>query len=111
MRNKKYPIMELLPEGKENAISSEDLVEKINLKNSRELRLQIAKERNAGAIILSTTAGGYYRSTDREEIAEFIRTLEKRAKSTMKVLKSAKRYLKNVEGQMSMENVNVQENF
>ena len=47
MKNKKYPIMELLPEGKENAISSEELVEKINLKNSRELRLQIAKERNA----------------------------------------------------------------
>ena len=29
----------------------------------------------------------------------------------MKVLKSAKRYLKNVEGQMSIENVNEQENF
>ena len=106
MNNSNYSIMELLPEGKENAISSEELVGIIKLKSSRELRLKIAKERNAGAIILSTTSGGYYRSTDREEIAEFIRTLEKRAKSTMKVLKSAKRYLKNVEGQMSMEDEN-----
>lgn len=97
--------MEALPEGKENAISSESLTEMMKFRSDRELRMQIAKERNAGAIILSTTAGGYYRSTDREEIAEFIRTLEKRAKSTMKVLKSAKRYLKNVEGQMSINDV------
>lgn len=103
MKNKVYPIMQQLPVGKKNAISSEVLVEQLHLTGKRELQAQIAKERNAGAIILSTTTGGYYQSSDRDEIAEFIRTLEKRAKNTMKVLKSARKFLKNIEGQMSID--------
>lgn len=107
MKNKVYPIMQQLPFGKENAVSSEALVEQLHLTSKRELQAQIAKERNAGAVILSTTTGGYYQSNDRDEVAEFIRTLEKRAKNTMKALKSARKYMKNIEGQMSIDIENV----
>lgn len=103
MKNKVYPIMQQLPVGKENAISSETLVKQLHLTSKRKLQNQIAKERNEGAIILSTTTGGYYQSSDRDEIAEFIKTLEKRARNTMKILKSAKKFLKNIEGQMSID--------
>ena len=105
MKNKVYPIMQQLPVGKENAISSEALAELLHYTSKRELQAHIAKERKAGAVILSTTTGGYYQSNNRDEIAEFVRTLEKRAKNTMNALKSARKYLKNVEGQMSIEDV------
>lgn len=105
MKNKTYPIMQMLPVGKENAMSSEALVEKLGLACKRELQAHIAKERKEGAVILSTTTGGYYQSSDREEVTEFVRTLEKRAKNTMNALKSARKYLRSIEGQVTLEDI------
>lgn len=103
----KFPIMESLPFGKENAISSEELASMHRLPSTRRLQAEIAKERKKGAIILSTSTGGYYKPSDRQEVQEFVATLEKRAKNTLAVLKSAKRYLKQCEGQMSIEDFTV----
>ena len=105
MKQKDFKILNILPEGKVNAISSEELVLILDLPSKRELQKQIAQERKAGALILSTTKGGYYRSNDRKEISEFVRTVEKRAKNTINALKPARRYLKTVEGQMSMKDI------
>ena len=98
-----FEIMALLPEGKENAISSELLVTMLQLKSKRELQQRIAKERNAGALILSSSTGGYYTSRDRAEVAEFVRTLESRAKHTFLALKAARRFLRDVDKQMEFQ--------
>ena len=98
-----FEIMALLPEGKENAISSELLVTMLQLKSKRELQQRIAKERNAGALILSSSTGGYYTSRDRAEVAEFVRTLESRAKHTFSALKAARRFLRTMDKQTEIQ--------
>ena len=78
--DKTFEIMEILPEGKNNAISAEALTRMLQLRSKRELQKRIERERKAGALILSSTTGGYYTSHNRAEVAEFVRTLESRAK-------------------------------
>ena len=46
-----FPIASILPVGKENAISTADLVKLSGCSSSRELQQHIAYERNHGAII------------------------------------------------------------
>lgn len=95
----KFTILELLPEGKENAISSEALTRLLHLRSKRELQRLIEQERKAGALILSSYMGGYYTSHDRAEVAEFVRTLENRAKHTFVSLRGARRFLKETKAQ------------
>lgn len=73
---------------------------------------RIERERKAGALILSSTMGGYYTSHNRAEVAEFVRTLESRAKHTFLALRTARRFLRETaisqaeaEGQISMESL------
>lgn len=99
----KVKIEEILPEGKENAISAEALCKLIGIPDKRTLQKMIAKERQEGALILSHHSGGYYTSNDRAEVAEFARTLENRAKNTFIALRGARRYLKASEGQITLE--------
>lgn len=53
--NRKEPRMvvaDILPEGKENAMSAEALCSRLGLETVRELQKEIARERAAGAVIL-----------------------------------------------------------
>lgn len=94
-----FPISNLLPTGKKNAVSTNALLNITGFHTARELQKAITKERMNGAIICSSTTGGYYLPADQEEIREFCNTLEKRAKNTLFILKSAKRKLETIEGQ------------
>ena len=89
-------IVDLLLAGRENAIPSKDLARQAGLASVRELQKVIARERDSGAVILSTceSGGGYFLPASREEIQAFIRTLEARAKNTRCALRSAKAELK-----------------
>ena len=107
-----FEIMAILPEGKKNAVSSDALTGILHLKSKRELQQRIAKERKAGALILSSSTGGYYTSKDPAEVAAFVRTLENRAKQTFLALRPARKFLKEdevvmaeFEGQISMESL------
>ena len=66
---KKTSIYDLLPVWAENAVSRRELSTLTGIEN-RQLRRQIAKERRAGALILSSSEinGGYYRAASREEL-------------------------------------------
>ncbi len=96
-------IVELLHTGKENAILTNDLVAMLGLSSGRELQAIVARERNEGEIICSTTRGGYFKPKDTDELREFVRTLEKRANSTFLALQSARRELEKIEGQEEMK--------
>lgn len=87
-------IVELLPVGKENAISTADLKNASGIGSVRALRAAVAHERKHGAVILSSKNGGYYRPATEKEIEEFIKTNSKEAKSILYGLRSAKQYLK-----------------
>jgi len=102
-------IARILPQGAENAVSTAELVRLTGLRNSRTLQIAIATERERGALILSTTKGGYFLPDDGEkgqqEIAEFVRTLRARAINTFRAMRSAKKALSGVEGQTDLGDI------
>lgn len=93
-------VMEVLPIGRENAVGSRELAERLHFESVRDLQMEIARERKAGAVILSTCGhgGGYFLPDDQQEIKQFIRTLENRANNTLAALKSARELLGQQEG-------------
>ena len=92
----------ILPTGKQNAISSRELAKKLGFSDTRTLQQDIARSRDAGQIILSSTTGGYFKPSCDAEIEEFIAVLRARAINTFKALRSATRYLKTDEKQLSI---------
>ena len=92
-------ITEFLKTGKDNAVPSKVLAKMIGCRNVRDLQTLISQERQQGAVILSTSrnGGGYYLPADAEEVREFIRTLDTRARHTFLALRSARQYLKEIE--------------
>lgn len=97
-----FSVVSLLPRGKENAISTSELINLSGCSSARELQQIIAKERCAGAIICSGSKRGYWLPKDRKEVEEFCRTMDKRAKNIFNATKSAKRYLELPEGQQEL---------
>lgn len=95
----------ILSKGKKNSISSRELAVIMGFDNVRSLQADIAKSREAGQIILSSTAGGYFLPGSDEEIEEFIGVLVARAANTFKALKSAREYLNKTKGQMSFDDL------
>jgi len=98
-----FPIMDVLPVGKENAISTADLVRITGCTSSRDLQERIASERNAGAVICSGSGSGYWRAKNRQELLDFVHCMDARAKNTLAATRSAKRALQITEGQFEME--------
>lgn len=97
-------ILKLLPVGRQNAIPSPTLAQIMGCKSVRELQKMVERERRAGAVILSDThGGGYYLSDDPAELRRFVRTLNARAKNTLRAAESAQMALNAVTGQECME--------
>ena len=97
--NRKEPRMvvaDILPEGKENAMSAEALCSRLGLETVRELQKEIARERAAGAVIIFACQedGGYFLPGNVREVRAFIKTLESRGKNTLMALKSARELLR-----------------
>ena len=94
-------IEKYLLEGKQNVIASQALADLAGCKSVRELQEVIAAERATGAVILSTcqNGSGYFLPTgNKQEVIEFIHTLQRRAKNTLAAIKSAEAYLRQLEG-------------
>ena len=89
--------------GRENAIPSKILAKALGFQSVRDLQKQIERERAAGAVILCDSHGaGYYLSDDPAELRRFTRTLNARAKNTLKAAESAQRALDDLTGQETM---------
>lgn len=97
-------ITDYLPTGKENAIPSKELAVRLGFYTVRDLQRAVERERQSGAVILSTCTdgGGYYLSDDPLEIAAFIRTLNNRANNTLRSLESAQTALDNMTRQVQL---------
>ena len=63
-KKRMFPILYMLPTGKENAITTEELVKLSGCGSARELQKQIAFEREHGALICSGAGRGYWRPKD-----------------------------------------------
>lgn len=99
---KYFPIMDILPVGKENAISTADLVKITGCTSPRDLQERIALERNAGAVICSGSGSVYWKAKNRQELLEFVHCMDARAKNTLAATRSAKKALQITEGQFKM---------
>ena len=86
-----FLIASLLPVGKKNAIPTAELVKLSGCSSPLELQMYIAEERKRGAVICSSTTGGYFRPANRSEMAEFCKTLENRAENTLIAIRSTKK--------------------
>ena len=96
-------VRDSLQYGRDNAIPSKVLAEALGYQSIRDLQKQIERERTAGAVILSDPCGGgYYLSNDPEELKRFTRTLNARARNTIKAAQSAQMALDAATGQERM---------
>lgn len=102
MNERQRKITEILKVGKENAISTTDLVRLSGCSSARDLQQRIAQERNEGAIICSGSKKGYWLPKNRAEIEEFCKVMDNRAKNIFNATRSAKRALDMPEGQQSI---------
>jgi len=96
-------VYDLLPEGKENAISTQALIDLLGCGNARELTKYVAQERMEGYPICSSTSGGYYKASTILELRECERSLQSRAMGILVALKPIRRKLKEMEGQQELE--------
>ena len=94
--------------GAENAISSKDLIKITGIPTDRVLRTVVGRERDAGAVILSTirNRGGYFLPDIGEkglkETEVWIRTQKSRAANILRSLKSAQRSISTPDGQLEL---------
>lgn len=99
----RFLVRDSLRYGKAAAVASKPLAEALGFRSVRELQKQIERERSAGAVILSDPCGGgYYLSNDPAELLRFTRTLNARARNTIKAAQSAQMALDAVTGQESI---------
>lgn len=98
----KQGIAAFLPEGEENAISTNELLRITGLSSSRQLQKVIERERDQGGVILSSTGGGYFSPSEgekgRRELRRFVNTIRARAANTLKAAKPAEKALQEREG-------------
>lgn len=84
-------VADVFPAGKGNAVCAETLCSRLGFETVRELQKEIARERAAGAVILSTCQedGGYFLPGNVREVKEFIKTLENRGRNTLMALEGS----------------------
>lgn len=100
----KFKVRDSLSSGKENAIPSRTLAEVLGFRSVRDLQKAVEAERAAGAVILCDSQGaGYYLSDDPDELYRFTRTLNARARNTIRAAESAQRALDAATGQTRIE--------
>ena len=100
-----FVIYDLLPVGRENSLSTQELVRLSGCRSARELQSKIAEERAAGAVICSGGTPGYWRPGNRQEVEDFVRTMKNRAINTLVAVRSAKKLLSVPDGQYEWRSV------
>ena len=100
----KMRVRDSLQYGRENAIPLKVLAEALGFSSVRDLQRAVEAERAAGAVILvDSSGGGYFLSDDPMELERFARTMNARAKNTMRAAISAQQALDAATGQQRVE--------
>lgn len=92
-------LLSLIPEGRENAISREDLASLTEM-DERKIRREIKKLISQGHVILSSSsAKGYWRSDDTAEIERFIQESDHRRSTEAKTIEALRRLVAKRKGE------------
>ena len=91
-------LLDYIPTGAENAITTEDLLQCTGIPNARALRKEIHHLRERGHIICANTEppAGYYIAADEKEAARFVRSMESRRREIGRAIKAAKQYIASI---------------
>ena len=112
-RRQSWQIADFLGHGAENAVRCADLMEICSFSNKRALRRQVAKEREAGTLIIADSHGYYLPSNNPEQAQQelecYLRTGTQKAISLLRTLKHVRSTLKQCAGQEVMWNEQPQE--
>jgi hypothetical protein len=105
-----FDIAEYIPYGAENAIARHELLKIAQYFlgdiSDREMRRILETSRQNGNIIINFQNGkGYFRPETREEVEQYIRQEEARAKKIQFNLKSARKALRKMEGQLTIDDI------
>lgn len=96
-----------LPRGAENAVSSRKLMLMLGIRDIRTLRACVAKNRAAGALILSNTSGGYYLpdagEKGRREMERFVATVRSKALTHLCAARPVRAALRVLDGQEHLD--------
>lgn len=94
-------IYELLSEGKENKITTRELMSITGL-SEREIVARVRKERGDKKMIMSTKVdgGGYFRPSTLEEMQIYYRQMRKSALSTLAIITAVRHEIKSRGGQV-----------
>ena len=88
---KVYSILDFIPTGKENAITRQQLCEKLYL-DDRTVIQMIEHARDSGHVILSSSqVSGYWFSNDIEEVNQFVLETKSRIKKLQKAIAPAEK--------------------
>lgn len=93
-------ILELIPEGRENAVSLAYLAGMLNV-SERTAKEYVSRTRKKGTPIVGDQYG-YYRPANREELQWYYRIFRKRGLTALSSISSARRDLQEVPGQLSI---------
>ena len=87
-------ILDLIPKGKENKISSSEL-EALTGATPRTLKAAISRLRQSGVFICSSVySGGYYQPKNKQELAAWVNTETMRINTHNAAIAPAKKHLK-----------------
>lgn len=91
----KKEVWDGLPESKENAVSYSELVDilRIRKRGVREKLSEIAKESHKDGVLIRSTKGGFYKSSDKDDIMLYRHQVVGRIKSLVKELKTIDEFL------------------
>ncbi len=104
MQDTKFWIM-VIPFGENNAIHLNELAERLGMKCDR-LKVEIRAARKNGVEICSTH-NGYFFPKDEAERRRFVDMQTKQALSRLATSKSARKTLREYEGQLSMDDIGI----
>lgn len=94
-------ILELIPKGRENAVSLHYLAEMLNI-SERTIKKHVSHIRKKGTPIVGDQFG-YYKPANREELQWYYRIFRKRGLTALSSISSARRDLQEVPGQLSID--------
>lgn len=94
-------LLDYIPTGAENAISSKELFVRSGFSSIRALQQEIHRLREQGHVICASTEppAGYYIAADRQEAARFVRSMESRRREIGRAIKAAKKYIQGAGGE------------
>lgn len=101
-------IMQLLLEGKENAITAKEICDVLGISDTRTVTIEISRLRLAGAPICANTGSiypGYYIAANSGELEIYLRSLAKRIKEIVAIYNALRSTHDFITGQCRIEEI------